>query len=112
MCPDSTHDKYTGTRIDKRFELFEEVYWAIVCKFDLDSTRRLKRIFATLGGFHECEIEFIKQDRGTYKCYMQDKVFDIVMSGTSMLVSLNGNSIELNYYDDIYEAAANIKTLM
>lgn len=97
---------------DKRFELFEEVYWSIVCKFDLDSTRRLKRIFATLGGFHECEIEFIKQDRGTYKCYMQDKVFDIVMSGTSMLVSLNGNSIELNYYDDIYEAAANIKTLM
>lgn len=98
--------------LTKRFELFEEVYWSIVCKFGLDSTRRLKRIFATLGGFHECEIEFIKQERGTYKCYMQDRVFDIVMSGTSVLVSLNGNSVEINYYDSVYEAAGIIKTLL
>lgn len=96
----------------KRFDLFEEVYWAIVCKFNLDCTRRLKRVFSILGGYHECEIEFYKQDGGVYKCYMDDKIFQITISGTNIIVCVNDSSVTLNYYEDIYNAASMIQTIM
>lgn len=97
--------------IEKRFELFELVYKSIVTKFPIDPTRRIKRIFSIVSGYNESYLEFTKTIQG-YQCAFDDKIFNISIEGTQVIIEYNGTTIQVNYYEDIYDIAAQIQTLI
>ena len=96
----------------KRFELFEIVYDSIVKTFKLDCTRRLKRIFSLVAGFEEKYISFIRSEQHLYKCYLGNVVFEITMIGSMVTVSLNEKTASFSYFDNIYDAATVVRTVL
>lgn len=97
--------------VEKRFELFELVYKSIVTKFPIDPTRRIKRIFSIVSGYNESYLEFTKTIQG-YQCAFEDKIFNISIDGNQVIIEYNGTTIQVNYYEDIYNIAAQIQTLI
>lgn len=97
--------------VEKRFELFELVYKSIVTKFPIDPTRRIKRVFSIVSGYNESYLEFTKTIQG-YQCAFEDKIFNISIEGTQIIIEYNGTTIQVNYYEDIYNIAAQIQTLI
>lgn len=95
----------------ERFSLYEQVYTAIVRKFHLDPVRRLKHIFSIVSGYYEKYLEFAGKD-GKYGCYFDERVFRIEVVGTGIKVLYDDSSIEFNYFDDIYEVARKIQTMI
>lgn len=106
----SSHKTFK-TSIDKRFSLFEEVYNAIVRKFNIDPTRRIRHIFSIISGYYKEQLYFNKTSN-EYECGFDDKLFNIVIAGNQLIVDYNGNTIQVNYYDDIYDTAAKIQTII
>ena len=97
---------------DDRLELFEKVYNSIVNKFELDCTRRLKRIFSIVSGYEQREIRFHKGDDNDYTCFLGDKVFVCTMRGSQITVRLNDKEISFDYFDNIYDSASLIYTIL
>lgn len=97
---------------DKRLTLFERVYKYIVGKFELDPTRRLKRVFSIIGGFEEEYVNLIKSEQSLYKCFLGNRVFEITMQGSQVTVELDGKSVSFGYFDSIYDSASEIYTIM
>lgn len=97
--------------VEKRFELFELVYKSIVTKFPIDPARRLKHIFSLVSGYNQSYLEFTKTIQG-YRCCFDDKVFNISLDGNQIVIEYNGTTIQVNYYEDIYDIAAQIQTLI
>ena len=89
----------------------ERVYRAIVKKFNLDCTRRLKRIFSIIAGYEEKYIDFYKRDEG-FVCYIGERTFNIQIRGTLVVITLEDRQVSFSYYEDIYESAKKIATIL
>lgn len=97
--------------VAERFTLYEKVYLAIVNRFNLDPVRRLKHIFSIVSGYYEKYIEFSGRS-SKYVCAFDDRLFEIQTIGADVTISYQGNSIDIHYFDDIYESASKIQTLI
>lgn len=97
--------------IDKREELAERVYRAIVKKFNLDCTRRLKRIFSIVAGYEEKYIDFYKRDE-EFVCYIGEQTFNIRIRGTLVVITLEDRQVSFSYYEDIYESSKKIFSII
>lgn len=97
---------------NERLDLYEKVYLAIVSEFNLDCTRRLKRIFSIISGYHQEEIKFHKREQGKYVCYLGSRMFECTMQGSQITVELDGKSVNLEYFDSVYDSASLINTIL
>lgn len=98
--------------IRKRGSLFQEVYKCIVKSFNLDCTRRLKRIFSIVSGFYESELDFVRTGDHEYKWFVKDTYFKIELLGTKVTVSYDKDSVSFDYFTNIYQAATLVQSIV
>lgn len=97
---------------DSRLELFEKVYNSIVNKFKLDCTRRLKRVFSIVSGYEQEDIRFHKMEDNDYVCFIGERMFKCTMQGSQINVELDGKDISFDYFDNVYDSASLIYTIL